>query len=82
MFAFERAGGDAGAAYALVVLNTNARAPKATGPMAVGAAPGTVLVDVLGPEQQEVTVDPTGAVQVSVAPQRAMILIPRDQVAR
>src|SRR5262249_42837066 len=50
-FAFERTGGDAGDAYALVVFNTNAKhdsTPSFNGaPMKVSVAPGTVLVDVL-----------------------------------
>ncbi len=85
ILAFERAGSDAGASYALVVLNTNAKKASTTAdgakPMAVGAKPGTVLVDVLDPASgpATVTVDPQGAVRVTVQPQRAVILVPQDQ---
>ncbi len=85
IFAFERAGGDAGAnAYALVVLNTSDTKASSTssGPMVmqVGAAPGSMLVDVLDPTHASYPVDPTGTLRVTVQPQQAMILVPSDQV--
>ena len=84
MFAFERTGGDAGAEYALVVLNTNGQKASSTlgpdGPMKVGAAPGTVLVDVLNALPTELTVAADGSLNVTVEPQQALILVPREQV--
>ena len=46
LFAFERTGGDAGAAYALVVIGTNATHASAAS-ITVTQPEGTVLVDVL-----------------------------------
>lgn len=85
LLAFERKGGDAADDYALVVINTNARHPSA--PLGAGQKPlkasvrgGTVLVDVLDPAGSTVTVKNDGTVEVTVPPQSAMILIPRDRV--
>ncbi len=79
VFAFERTGGDAGAEYALVVLNTNGRKSSDTASgadvMKVGAKPGTTLVDVLDPMMASYTVDPAGALRITVPAQRAMILV-------
>ena len=83
IFAFERAGGDAGDRYALVVLNTNARKDSATadgGKVMTTTRPGVTLVDVLDPEQKTYPVGATGELRVTVPAQRAMILIPQDQV--
>lgn len=85
MFAFERAGGDAGAgAYALVVMNAHPTkagvTAKGAAAMAVGVPVGTVLVDVLDPQQPTYTVDGAGALRLNVPAQRAMILVPQDQV--
>jgi len=79
IFAFERAGGDAGDRYALVVLNTNAFKASATGAMATGRASET-LVDVLDPAQATYSVGADGMVHLSVPAQRAMILVPQGQV--
>jgi glycosidase len=91
IFAFERTGGDAGADYALVVMNTKCSLPTCKGKktsttsdganvMKVGAAPGTVLVDVLNPDAQQFTVAQDGTLRVTVAAQRAMVLVPQAQV--
>jgi alpha-amylase len=98
IFAFERTGGDAGTAYALVVINTNeaqsghtALAGKA---MTVGQAPGTVLVDVLNPatatRPNVYTVGADGTIvlsppqQLAWAPshQSTMILVPQSQLVQ
>ena len=85
IFAFERAGGGANG-YALVVLNTNARKPSVTvdaaGPMKVSAKPGSQIVDVLDPNLQAYVVDPAGAIRLSVPAQRAMVLVPIEDVKR
>jgi glycosidase len=79
MFAFERTGGDAGDAYALVVLNTNGA--KASSAMFMTSKPSLSLTDVLDPQRAMVTVDPNGNLSVDVPQQSAMILVPSDQVA-
>lgn len=83
IFAFERTGGDAGTAYALVVLNTNNRKDGVTADgdeaMKPSAAHGT-LVDVLDPERRTYAVAASGELRLTVPRQRAMILIPEDQV--
>ncbi len=83
MFAYERTGGDAGGAYALVVLNTNAK--KASSPADAAKTLTTTrksaqLVDVLDPATPKYTTDASGVLNVTVPPQKAMILIPADQV--
>ena len=84
IFAFERAGGDAGDKYALVILNTNATKASATSDgtkgMATGAKPGTSFVDALDPLLTKYAADAAGVVNVTVPAQKAMILIPQDQV--
>jgi alpha-amylase len=84
IFAFERTGGDAGGAYALVVLNTNDFKSSGTSAganlMKTTAAPGTTLVDVLDPARATYTVDGTGSLNVTVPAQSGMILVPQDQV--
>jgi glycosidase len=85
MFAFERAGGDAAAgAYALVVLNTNAKnhgtTQDAMKTMQVSVPAGTVLVDVLDPSAVQLTVGTGGTLAVAVDPQKARILVPQAQV--
>ncbi len=85
IFAFERTGGDAEDAYALVVLNTNARHPSATsdaGKLMKLSRPGAVLVDVLNPDGQTVTVPANGEVRLTVPAQRAMILVPEADAKR
>lgn len=82
LFAFERTGGDAGDAYALVVVNTNGRQESsAPAPgMAVGAPPGTALVDVLEPDHAPFVVNGDGTLALAVPAQTTRILIPTDQV--
>lgn len=84
VFAYERAGGDAGSAYALVVLNTNGKKTSSTSDgtraMVVGK-PGATLVDVLDPDEKTYTAGATGELRLAVPAQRAMILVPQDQVA-
>ncbi len=84
IFAFERTSGDAGTQYALVVLNTNDFQSSSTShlgnTMAVGAAPGTVLVDVLSPSHATHTVGTDGTMNLTVPAQSGMILIPQSQL--
>jgi glycosidase len=85
IFAFERAGGDAGAGtYALVVLNANDFKTSSTSntgaTMQTSAPGGTTLVDVLDPAQATYAVDGAGQLQVSVPAQSAKILVPQAQV--
>lgn len=83
IIAYERTGGDAGPAYALVVINTNNRKDSATADagktMKLSVQPGT-LVDVLDPERKAYPVPPSGELRVSVPKQRSMILIPQAEV--
>jgi alpha-amylase len=84
IFAFERAGGDAGTAYALIVQNTNAFQTSYTANgssvMKVTAAPGTMLVDVLNAQQSTYSVASDGSLNISLPAQSALILIPSDQI--
>jgi len=77
---FERKTADGG--YALVAINAQGDHATHTSfggtAMSVTAAPGTVLVDVLGSE--ELTVAADGTLNVELAPYQARILIPRDQL--
>jgi alpha-amylase len=87
IFAFERAGGDAGPGpYALVVLNTNDFKVSSTSNgstvMQTSAGAGATLVDVLDPAHGTHATDGSGQLQVSVPPQKAMILVPQSQVAQ
>jgi alpha-amylase len=87
IFAFERAGGDAGSGpYALVVLNTNDFKTSSTSSgstlMQTTAPAGTTLVDVLDPAQATYSVDASGHLQASVPAQKAMILVPQSQVGQ
>jgi alpha-amylase len=83
MVAYERTGGDAGDAYALVVINTNGRKNSVTADganvMKLGVS-GVTLVDVLGPDRQTFDVPASGELRVTVPAQRAMVLVPEDQV--
>ncbi len=86
IFAFERAGGDAGSgAYALVVQNTNAFQSSSTSHggavMQTSLPGGTKLVDVLGPARASYTTDGSGKLQVSVPAQTSLVLVPASQVA-
>jgi hypothetical protein len=53
---------------------------SSTGPLVTGRLPGSVLVDVLDPEQRTYKVDGNGAVGLVVPAQKAMVLVPQDQV--
>jgi glycosidase len=80
LVAYERAGGDAGADYALVVINTNARHPSTTADGAKAmkiTKPGVTLVDVLDPEAKTYAVPASGELRLIVPAQRAMILVPQ-----
>lgn len=93
LFAFERAGGDAGTRYALVVMNTNGRHKSGaaignqpivengtpTGTKKLAVAAGTTLVDVLNPGKSY-AVGPDGTVRVDLEAQTSAILVPADQV--
>jgi len=85
IFAFERAGGDAGDAYALVILNTHQTQESATlyegETMQVNAPPGTVLVDVLSSARPGFTVGPDGSLGVALPPARGALLVPESQAA-
>lgn len=85
ILAFERAGGDAGMAYSVVVINSSPShesSPQFNGmPVKVSAAPGTVLVDVLSPDQSKYTVAGDGGLTIKVAAQSGAVLIPEGQVA-
>jgi glycosidase len=85
IFAFERAGGDAGSGtYALVVLNVNdfktSSTSNGSSVMQTTAPAGSTLVDVLDPAQATYMVDGNGQLQTNVPAQKAMILIPQSQV--
>jgi glycosidase len=81
IFAFERTGGEAGPAYALVVLNTSPTHASKTefqgAKMKVSAA-GKELVDVLG--HGSYTVGGDGTLSVEVPARRGLVLVPKDQV--
>lgn len=85
ILAFERAAGDAGPAYSLVVINSNPShesSPQFNGtPVKVAAAPGTVLVDVLSSSQARYTVAGDGGLTIKVAPQSGAVLVPEGQIA-
>jgi hypothetical protein len=81
LFAFERTRGDAGDAYALVVLNANGTqesSPPAPG-IAVELAPGASLVDALDPGHAPFVVTAEGAVALTVPAQSTRILVLADQ---
>jgi glycosidase len=87
IFAFERTGGDAGAAYALVVLNANRTHPSRTsyeGPppaqMQTSLVGGTVLVDVVSADQRSYTVAADGTLDIELPPLTGALLIPSQQV--
>jgi alpha-amylase len=82
IFAFERGGGDAPNAYALIVLNTNPNHDSATkdggNTMKVSAPPGTELVEVLngGPS---VTVGGGGEVDITLPAISGALYVPANQ---
>ncbi len=82
IIAFERTGGDAGNAYALVVINTNRDHPSSTAfqgtPMTTSLPAGTKLVNVLDPKAAPLTVGTGGALQVTV-PATSGVLLVRQQ---
>lgn len=84
IFAFERAGGDAMSAYALVVLNTHrdqkSSPTDGTNNMAVSAAAGTVLVDVLSDKGTTYSVAEDGTLAIELPPLGASILVPQGQL--
>lgn len=83
IFAFERAGGDAGNLYALVVINSSPTHDSTPGTMGttmkVAAKPGTVLVDVLGDAHATYTVAGDGSLSPKVPKQSGVVLVPQDQ---
>ncbi len=77
IIAYERTGGDAGDAYALVVINTNSRHESTTADGAKAmklTRSGVTLVDELDPERKTYTVPASGEIRLIVPPQRSMIL--------
>lgn len=85
IFAFERAGGDAGSsAYALVVMNTSGQKASmtqhGTQTMTTSLAAGATLVDVLAPQRATYTVGAGGSLSVTVPAQSTMLLVPTAQV--
>jgi glycosidase len=79
IIAYERTGGDAGDAYALVLINSNDKKDSSTSngdaimKLTVG---GVTLVDVLNPEQDRFPVLDSGVIRITVPKQRARILVP------
>ena len=77
--AYERTGGDAGDAYALVIINSNNGKDSSTAngdalmKLSVG---GVKLVDVLNPEGESFNVLDSGEIRITVPKQRARILVP------
>lgn len=83
IIAYERAGGDAGDSYALVVINTNGRHKSTTADGAKAmklTKPGVTLVDVLNPGAQTYTVPASGELRIVLDKQQAVILVPQDQL--
>ena len=80
IIAYERAGGDAADAYALVIVNSNDRKDSSTSngdaKMKLTAG-GITLVDVLNPEQEIFAVPDSGEIRITVPKQRARILVPQ-----
>ena len=80
IIAYERTGGDAGDAYALVIINANDRKDSSTAngdalmKLSVG---GVTLVDVLNPEGERFNVGDGGTIRIGVPKQRARILVPQ-----
>jgi glycosidase len=80
VIAYERTGGDAGDAYALVIINSNDRKDSSTSNgdtiMKLSVA-GVTLIDVLNPEGEHFNVGDSGAIRIPIAKQRARILVPQ-----
>ncbi len=83
IFAFERTGGEAEGAYALVIFNTHQTQESATifenEEMPVSTPPGTVLVDVLSSARPGFTVSPNGTLAVALPPMRGALLVPESE---
>ncbi|PCC67405.1 Glycosidase [Nannocystis exedens] len=83
IFAFERAGGEAGNNYVLVVFNTNQNHDSRTQfegtTMTVSAPAGAVLVDVLG-GNKKYTVGAGGSLDLTLPPVSGMLLVPQQDV--
>jgi alpha-amylase len=79
IFAFERSGGDAGNAYALVVINTNAQHQSSTdftgSTMTTSLPGGTALVNVLDPNET-VTVASDATLSVTVPATSGKLFVP------
>jgi glycosidase len=84
IFAFERAGADAGDGYALVIINTSQH-PSAptdgTTTMKVSAAAGSMLVDVLADKPASYAVAGDGSVTIQVPALGAAVLVPEAQAS-
>ncbi len=82
IIAYERTGGDAGGEYALVVLNTNGKKDSATadGAKTMKITAKGPLVDILDVDLKTYPVAANGELRVTVPKQKAMILVPQDQV--
>jgi glycosidase len=82
IFAFSRQEGGGG--YALVVLNVHPSKDSTTSFMGAGMdtglPQGTVLVDIISPDQATATVGAGGALALTVPPVSGALLIPQDQV--
>jgi glycosidase len=80
VIAYERTGGDAGDAYALVIINSNNNKDSSTSngdtimKLSVG---GVTLIDVLNPEGEHFNVGDSGSIRIPIAKQRARILVPQ-----
>jgi alpha-amylase len=78
IFAFERAGGDAGDDYALVVVNTHptkTSSTKADGAVMTTSLAGGVLVDALSTQGNQYQVAADGTLDISLAPSSGAVLI-------
>jgi glycosidase len=85
LLAFERAGGDAGDGYALVIINTSSQHASApidgTTTMKVSAAAGTMLVDVLADKPASYAVAADGSVTIQLPALSAAVLVPAAQAS-
>jgi len=85
IFAFERAGGDAGAGYSLVVFNTNAEHDSSPGDgntkLTLSVPAGTVLRDVVSGSTTDFVVASDGSLAITLPPLSGAILVPQDQLS-
>jgi alpha-amylase len=84
VLAYERRGSDAGASYALVIMNADPASAHRTGvdggeALKSSLSEGTVLVDILN-GKPPITVGPGGSVDFQLDPLQGAILVPQDQV--